>query len=66
MTIKYTLAKLHYDTQWGLVTESGFLLEFNILFLNITNLSQLTYHISDVQDFSGHGLFVVGWSWSKP
>lgn len=25
-----------------------------------------THHISDVQDLSGHGLFVVGWSWSKP
>lgn len=26
----------------------------------------LTYHISDVQDLSGHGLLVVGWSRRKP
>ena len=25
-----------------------------------------THHIGDVQDLSGHGLFVVGWSRSEP
>lgn len=41
----------------------AFLLRFNTFH---ERHKLVTYHISDVQDLPGHGLFVMGWSWSEP
>lgn len=46
--------------------DMGFLLMFIIVIVATNCDVSWTHNISDVEDLSRHGLFVMGWSWSEP